>query len=136
MQAGGLTENGAKLRRYGSAIKACVAGVRTGLTYRFRRPFFGSFFGRTKKERKNMKECLLYRIFLRVRNLMHYRVIAGAIKIATESHPDGNRETDLFYHGSILLPHIFKNIESYGNLMIIKHIHCNIRCEIKIISDL
>jgi len=53
VMVGGQTENGAKLSLYGSANKACVAGVRTGLTYRFRRPFFGSFFGRTKKEQIN-----------------------------------------------------------------------------------
>jgi hypothetical protein len=33
-----------------SANKACAAGAAEGQTYRFRRPFFGSFFGRTKKE--------------------------------------------------------------------------------------
>jgi len=45
---GGQTENGAKLSLYGSANKACVAGVRTGLTYRFRRPFLVHFLGEQK----------------------------------------------------------------------------------------
>jgi len=45
---------GAKLSLFGGAIKACVAGGQKGLICRFRRPFFGSFFGRTKKERKGL----------------------------------------------------------------------------------
>jgi hypothetical protein len=39
---------------------ACAMGEAEGLSCRFRRPFFGSFFGRTKKERKrkNKKSSL------------------------------------------------------------------------------
>jgi hypothetical protein len=47
----GQTEIGAKFWDFCRAL-ACVAGVRNTKTYQFRRPFFGSFFGRTKKEQQ------------------------------------------------------------------------------------
>jgi hypothetical protein len=34
----------------------CVAGGQTCCSCHFRRPFFGSFFGRTKKEQRKDKE--------------------------------------------------------------------------------
>jgi len=36
-------------------LRPCVAGGQTRCSCHFRRPFFVSFFGRTKKERKEKK---------------------------------------------------------------------------------
>jgi hypothetical protein len=52
----GQTGNGAKFGLERSANRASVAGAAKVQTYRFRRPFFGSFFGRTKKERRKNEE--------------------------------------------------------------------------------
>jgi len=38
-------------------LRPCVAGGQKGWGCHFRRPFFGSFFGRTKKERKDFKQA-------------------------------------------------------------------------------
>jgi hypothetical protein len=46
--------NGAKFGLERSANKASAAGAVKGQTYRFRRPFFGSFFGRAKKEQEKL----------------------------------------------------------------------------------
>jgi hypothetical protein len=43
------------VRNYADTVaptRQCVAGVQKGQSYHFRRPFFGSFSGRTKKEQK------------------------------------------------------------------------------------
>ena len=50
MEAGGQPGNGAKFWPNGSANKACVAGVRLGKIFHFRRPFLWFIsFGRTKE---------------------------------------------------------------------------------------
>jgi hypothetical protein len=50
LEAGGRPGNGAKFWPNGSANKACVAGVRLGKIFHFRRPFLWFIsFGRTKE---------------------------------------------------------------------------------------
>ena len=56
LTAGRQTGNGVNLCQARSG-RVCVAGAEHGISYRFRRPFFVSFFGRTKKEREE-KEIL------------------------------------------------------------------------------
>jgi len=48
----GQTGNGAEFWHFCSA-RECVAGVRNAKIRHFRRIFFGSFFGRSKKEHHN-----------------------------------------------------------------------------------
>jgi hypothetical protein len=52
----GKSENGANLGLERRAAKARAMGAAEGLSCHFRRPFFGSFFGRTKKELIKDKE--------------------------------------------------------------------------------